>query len=138
MDKELFELCRETYEKTGWKDTLETIVQNPGPQREIVNTEGYRDVYGLNYGFDAPLYTSDYLLNKLPISKKKWNGYPSQAIIGLQLIKKSKGSKLLKMDHWEASYWKTRTYAIADTPLKALLKLTIALHDAGELPHDHK
>ena len=61
-----------------------------------------------------PLYTSDYLLEKLPlVSVEKWN------------------------NEWIAASGRDtdspKYGCIDDTPLKALLKLTIALSEAGEL-----
>lgn len=94
---ELFELCKEVYEKTGWKPTDWQ--------------------HGIEDG--QPLYTSDYLLEKLP-----------------------KKNIILTFDEFSCT-WRTiygadifstdRFRGNADTPLKALLKLTIALSEAGEL-----
>ena len=100
QDQELFELCKEVYEKTGWKPTDWQHGDEDG----------------------QPLYTSDCLLGKLP--KETRFGTP-------QLI--------WYVGHWEACYtdavdslWnqELKSHA-ADTPLKALLKLVIALDDAG-------
>jgi len=113
---ELFDLCKQVYEKTGWKDTLQCIwnEQVSMPDKSVVD-------YGIesNYKGYSPLYTSDYLLEKLPkrVNEKTpgvyWN-------IIEQVWCGDYGNEL----HF-ASY--------ADTPLKALLKLTLALSEAGEL-----
>lgn len=62
-----------------------------------------------------PAYTSDFLLEKLPA-----------------------GTEVEKLAGLAPSYRASRfsidnIYSHADTPLKALLKLTLALHEAGEL-----
>lgn len=113
MDNKLFELCKSVYEKTGWK-TGQWYENNVWEGNEkLVSTER-----------TYPLYTSDYILEKLP--KETRFGTP-------QLIWYAR--------HWEACYtdafdslWnqELKSHA-ADTPLKALLKLTLALHEAGEL-----
>ena len=94
---ELYELCREVYEKTGWKPTDWQ--------------------HGIEDG--QPLYTSDYLLEKLPETYNKQE---------LTLWRSGVSS-------WRAGYSPTESYR-DDTPLKALLKLTIALSEAGELDND--
>lgn len=101
MDNELFELCKEVYEATGWNDEKAPLVQfNPHPESV------------------APDYTSDYLLEKL-----KDNKYPE-----LSRLFQLEGD-----DIWLAYADEGRFTEHADTPLKALLKLTLALHEAGEL-----
>ncbi len=108
---ELFELCREVYEKTGWKPTDWQHGDEGG----------------------QPLYTSDYLLeklqqlantdrNQLHLFTDTNNGYSAKMTI-------SGGSYGEEDYHW---------YEISDgyghrTPVLALLKLTIALSEAGEL-----
>ncbi|MEC5150898.1 hypothetical protein [Cryobacterium sp. GrIS_2_6] len=130
---ELFELCKEVYEKTGWEDTLQFYRDD-----EVFAENEYED-YGMAYSFrsgnDTPLYTSDYLLEKLP---KKVFGVHSY---DLEL-------KPIADDLWIALYCPMgelfqpsdqarkpfKLWSEADTPLKALLKLTLALHEAKELP----
>ena len=96
---ELFELCKEAYEKTGWETG------------ELLSHRGLVRV---------PLYASDYLLEKLPMEKgnhvivEKWSDGNWVAL-------------------WQKSKGKRYTHAVADTPLKSLLILTIALSEAGEL-----
>lgn len=109
---ELFELCKEAYEKTGWETG------------ELLSHRGLVRV---------PLYTSDYLLeklqqlantdrNQLHLFTDTNNGYSAKMTI-------SGGSYGEEDYHW---------YEISDgyghrTPVLALLKLTIALSEAGEL-----
>ena len=97
---ELFELCKKVYEKTGWKPTDWQ--------------------HGIEDG--QPLYTSDYLLEKLPATVKNDFDGGNDYII---LYKKGKS--------WYADYMGQFKRQKSDTPLKALLKLTIALSEAGEL-----
>ena len=101
---ELFELCREVYEKTGWKPTDWQHGDEDG----------------------QPLYTSDYLLEKLP-SPLIFN--ENDCAIEVRRTKKDKYMWSANIRHSFGQYFKQ----IADTPLKALLKLTIALSEAGEL-----
>ena len=103
MDNELFELCKEVYEKTGWNgSTLEKMALS------MADSELHSE---------CPLYTSDYLLEKLPAT-----GYKG----GILSIKKyeSVGDFM-----YGASYGVFGAEHIADTPLKALLKLTISLRN---------
>ena len=105
-EHELFDLCKKVYELTGWSDeTLEKMALSMADSE--LHTE-------------CPLYTSDYLLEKLPLE----NG------------------NHISMDIWSGGYWgacwqrnrrKRYVSVVADTPLKSLLKLTIALSEAGEL-----
>jgi hypothetical protein len=109
MDNELFELCKEVKEATGWVDTDCGWYSNGGKVHDT------RSVWHKNDVFDkpdnVPLYTSDYLLEKLPTKindtslvietdgKIWWAHYLDENYIG--------GGKL---------------YRETDTPLKALLR----------------
>lgn len=105
-DQELFDLCKQVYEATGWDDTEK------------------RHPYG---GVTLPLYNSDYLLEKLPkyleIHGKRADDY-------LLYLRPN-----FNTEKWTAYYHGVGEYMPffieADTPLKALLKLTIALHKEG-------
>ena len=99
---ELFELCKEVYKRTGWDDLAD---DHPWI------TE--RGVLGYKRNGVSPLYTSDYLLEKLP----GWT----------ELRKKTTNYYIAKRDALVSFSFE------CDTPLKALLKLTIALSEAGEL-----
>lgn len=102
---ELFELCKEVYEKTGWVEI--------GYSKMEIKENGY------------PLYTSDYLLEKLPY--KLGESIPPNT----QWLKVSKGagSYISCYGTVQDALYLTRS----NTPLKALLKLTLKLHEAGEL-----
>lgn len=108
MDKELFELCKKVYKRFGWD-------------------EGYKYFYGTTpYAHNTkhslldntPLYTSDYLLERLPLRSKR---IEDTAMLG----------RATNNNGWSIIY-RDMAY-LADTPLKALLKLIIALDDAGQL-----
>lgn len=127
MDNELFELCKEVYEKTGW---------DKEPDGRLYIDKCYWTYKGrlmdsvvqryklLSDQFVCPEYTSDYLLEKLPRNINEATN---------ELLVSRWGSR------WRACYMpinlghfpEQRTEA--DTPLKALLMLAIALDDAGQL-----
>ncbi len=109
MDDELFELCKEVYEKTRWNDESAPLVRFEEKDSNTV----------------APLYTSDYLLEKLPRQIKEHYHITLQFIVLGEPFCASYDSSLDPLD--------TLHERFADTPLKALLKLTLALHEAGEL-----
>lgn len=96
IDNELFELCKEVYEKTEW---------------EFDRVETQKD------GSMLFFYTSDYLLEKL---KRK----------AIRVVK-----VLNTTDTWfvEDVLTPFDSNQVSDTPLKALLKLILALAKAGEL-----
>jgi hypothetical protein len=106
MGGELFELCKEVFNKLTWDD---------------ISLNDWGDKLN-EYGQLVPLYTSDYLLEKLPTRLQQ-----GELFVG----------------KWGVSYWRAGYFnydpawselrAFDTTPLKALLKLTIALHEAGEL-----
>ena len=70
---------------------------------------------------DCQAYDSDYLLEKLPFGTEL--GRDSFAWIG-------------KWERGAGSAPKKQVWQRASTPLKALLKLTVALDDAGQLKGD--
>lgn len=113
-NKELFELCKKVYELTGWGQYGDEGLPYFHEQEGIAR----KDL--------PPIYTSDYLLEKLP--KKVKGGYWLM-MAPLDSFEPS----------WEAGYYmpKDRLYSnyeqFEDTILKALLKLTVALAEAGEL-----
>ncbi len=106
MDAELFELCKDVYERTGWGEaTHDTDVIEHKPV------------------IFYPEYNSDYLIEKLPRSiRQLWS---------FELVPTMRNTR------WSAGYWthnRLDTLSVVDdTPIKALLKLTIELHGAGEL-----
>lgn len=110
MDNELFELCKEVYKKTGWQ--IEDCTWVVGDENgdlfildDKVKEQGHFDYY-------TPLYTSDYLLEKLPNTVHVMSSRDGCAV---WLIESS--VETVK----------------SDTPRKALLKLVLALKEAGEI-----
>ena len=122
--RELFELCKEVYKATGW-----------GQEPDISYLYKYWDnhdelcVISIEKTDDAlvPAYTSDYLLEKLPRS------VPNDHNGGSYWFDLCFGDSLM----WHASYDNAFGDFIhdthADTPLKALLKLTLKLHEEKTL-----
>ena len=104
---ELFELCKQVFEKTGWGSTdldKQMYVETEfGP--DYVESIGDGETF-----WEFPLYTSDYLLGRLP----------SEQYETLQLIKAK--------NYWRAGVGQMGSET-SDTPLKALLKLTLKLHE---------
>lgn len=136
MDTELFDLCKEVYKRTEWglhitqgqlasyRNDLR-FYKNSNLGDEVTITS--EPVYDIRFIDPIPLYTSDYLLEKLP--KEVWldNFTP----VRLFLDSNGKlGGYMFYYAHVGGVIWELGE---ADTPLKALLKLTIALDDAGEL-----
>jgi hypothetical protein len=111
-DKELFELCKQVYGATGWDGYALKVYDKNGDVTEL------KDLRTLP---DFPQYTSDYILEKLPVFTSVQSAYTFdddyQESVGFEA------------NHMNSD---TKTYR-ADTPLKALLKLTLALYEAGEL-----
>lgn len=105
---ELFELCREVYDRTGWEAGDWT------PPYRDTDTSLRRH----------PRYTSDCLLEKL----QSWfydMGANDFGQFGVTMLADSCIAKVRSHDG------EFSEQAAADTPLKALLKLTIALDKAG-------
>lgn len=126
-DNELFELCKEVYERLdGWDNTEKCYAYidefNTGKKCWKVIPLHEDNIYDVDEWH--PLYTSDYLLAKL------------------QVLDAETSLSWRAIEEWEASHcWiddDFRFNEYADTPLKALLKLAIALHKAGELPINNK
>ena len=101
---ELFELCKDVYEKTGWKPTDWQ--------------------HGIEDG--QPLYTSDYLLEKL----QSWFCDMGASDFGQFYVTILADACIAKVRSHDEDF---SEQASADTLLLALLKLTIALSEAGEL-----
>lgn len=113
---ELYELCKKVYELTGWRGE-DGFITTIGWYDETIEAD---DFY--------PLYTSDYLLEKLPEEVKKrvlvvTNGDRPHAGYA---ERDNYGNYTL-----DEYYWKNAQYS--NEVRKALLKLTIALSEAGEL-----
>lgn len=103
-DTELFDLCKEVYKRTGWYEPGILLGHTERTDKD-------------RRGVWSPIYTSDYLLEKL------------KGIVGsFNLCPQAKGDWVLLAN---ANFEEKGYYA--DSPLKALLKLVIALDDAKEL-----
>ena len=125
---ELYELCKEVYKKTDWKPTES--------RWWIINEYGERT---LNYSPaihnpTVPLYTSDYLLEKLPglldIDNKTFSLAVQAQVAPPDFVALYTHTSVVA---GKLAGHSTRYINVADTPLKALLRLTIALSEAGEL-----
>ena len=112
---ELFSLCKKVYELTGWSnETLEKMALS------MADSELHAE---------CPLYTSDYLLEKLQAISTKEPNIQNEPHILVE------HSGLVKPEYrWSAKVFNGYWLEVSSTaPLKALLKLTLALHEAGEL-----
>ena len=107
-DNELFELCKEVKRVTDWGE---------GFDDDAIGT--------------PPLYTSDYLLEKLPEYVIEYDSYHEQDISNYLCVMKVPDGYVACYDGLSLAH-KVKVQR-TDTPLKALLKLTIALSEAGEL-----
>lgn len=103
MDSELFELCKEVYKRTDWVAT-----------RDWIREDGLLVDYNV-WATSTPLYTSDYLLEKL---------LPHTSI---HLLKRADGYIDIQYDAELPDY---TDYSSSDIRI-TLLKLVIALDDAG-------
>jgi len=121
-DQHLFELCKEVYEKTGlnpYQGYNNWYRENKTSKTRTVTSEAI-----------APRYTSDYLLEKLP----SWyfdTDIEETMILALMphMLETGKWIGRYETPEHRGSEFET----IADTPLKSLLKLTLALNREGLL-----
>lgn len=132
-DEELFELCRDLYKSTGWLkhgSDLEADFYFATNDLEF-KTENYELISREHHHFPGgyigqdfiPLFTSDFLLTKLQL----FLSGERRSVV----LKVRDGIWYVDADN---IYIGPRLNGVdSDTPLKALLKLTIALHDVGEL-----
>lgn len=130
MDNELYELCKEVYGLfPEWKDTDKFYAHLHNRIGESLGI-GITDEH---FELLAPLYTSDYLLEKLPpvIFVRTSDGKNNTAILTLWV----NGDKTVHVAYMIPYDEQNRgDYAqTSDTSRKALLMLTKALADAGEL-----
>lgn len=126
-EQELFELCRSVYEATGWDETdkywMPEVISSPGPidpGQPMITDNWFPMVMPKGSEIGIPLYTSDYLLEKLQGVMTEWDIYlaPNPGV-GWYLSPTSVETNLPRVD--------------AATPRIALLKLTLALHKEGLL-----
>lgn len=119
---ELFELCQKVYKLTSWKDTRNRLDDG----NYTIRNEGNEVLLGSK---QALLYTSDYLLEKLPgyiaLTSTTWDD--------VHVYKKDSELDYQACACYQSNVKGKLIQRVADTPLKALLKLTIALSEAGEL-----
>lgn len=111
---ELYELCKEVYEKTGWEAPETYKAEDGNPEN------------------DWQAYDTDYLLEKLPA-----HFYGGTIAMTAETDEGPTRYSFFYEDNYETAkvvHCKSvRLQGWDDTPLKALLKLTIALSEAGEL-----
>lgn len=144
-DTELFELCKEVYARFPEWDNTELYYAKSvfAVDKEIELTRyrsqsevaGYADKLHLwSHGdievgvfeWTVPLYTSDYLLEKIQPEKLSTHRVYLQATHhGFSAHRQDMVSSSVEVENTE--------FFSSDTPLKALLKLTLALNKAGEL-----
>ncbi len=139
---ELYELCKKVYERTGWEDVRDFYHENDTFDEET-QTFKRNGIFSIverkRADYNTPLYTSDYLLEKLPstIENTDYNsgGIDRSKRIALQLRKWDRfvNGGMVYFAEYHEMYYIPLFRVEADTPLKALLKLTIALSEAGEL-----
>lgn len=129
QDNELFNLCKEVYEKTKWGMTDGDDGLSWWESNSLVILPQF--VTPLNS--ICPLYTSDYLLEKLPkdIKSKEYPGKKADLYV-------RKSGKTIYHAWYFVTSDRIRSKLsdfgeYADTPLKALLKLCLALKEAGEI-----
>ncbi len=145
---ELFELCKQVYKATGWgrmdngSPTDEYYAANPVSillnKPDVIKGwqiwrwedfgESGRLHFSLGKGQAYPLYTSDYLLEKLPFQTKytRGDGRIAKGWCYLVLTYADNGQSVATYANRNKE-WIEPFYS--DTPLKALLKLTLKLHE---------
>lgn len=119
-ENEVFELCKQVYEATGWDDTEDGFFDGG----EVMPFTDRIGAYIGASNFRCPLYTSDYLLEKLP------------RYIYLQQSADGKwwwASQLQPTELRTAENAYQSINTSAGTPLRALLLLTLKLHEEGLL-----
>ncbi|MGO4470379.1 hypothetical protein AB4Y95_00380 [Arthrobacter sp. M-10] len=123
---ELFELCKSVYEQTGWFDTPNLYIRGVD-----IYPNSFSELRTFKRGDYTPLYSSDYLLDKLPGSIE----VDDPGKTAYLEMRKNSATKEFQFSYESYYYEPWASYLIcnADSPLKALLKLVQALHDKGEL-----
>lgn len=122
-ENEVFELCKRVYEATGWKNTEDGFFDGG----EVMPFTDRIGTYIGASNFRCPLYTSDYLLEKLPVY--------SEDAEGMLSVTTRQGQE---RNGWMAYYEDVDGYSvgaegIGKSPLEALLRLTLKLHEEGLL-----
>ena len=118
MDEELFDLCEQVYGITNWG--LESGMMHVSDG--FVVCRDYR--HGVGFfpkNGDFPLYTTDYILKKLPLLIERYGRFEL--------------TPMMRNTRWSAGYWTDNRLetlsAVNYTPLKALLRLVIMLNNKG-------
>lgn len=132
-DDELFELCKQVYEATGWGNDPENHDWTDDEWEEDPLLVKYHRTHFLSGRI--PYYTSDYLLEKLPKSIEEFGGDSFSLSLGYTPDGKTSVASYAN-GSVDRVYYDPKQICKAETPLKALLKLTISLHEAGELKED--
>jgi len=132
MDKELFDLCKQVYEKTEWKQQHDWYMTDTASKTKVtyISHEGMTKNTPDWYTEHCPAYDSDYLLGKLPKFSPVAKG------CYLTVMEKQTPKDKREDFYWTAGYFCGDGWSFtgqSDTPLKALLRLTLALSEAGEL-----
>lgn len=123
MDEELFKLCKQVYEATKfetgeWFEITENLIVTDEDKHIMEQDTGDTPSDFI------PRYTSDYLLEKLP---RNINETTNELLVSRWASRWRACYMPINLGHFPEQ----RTEA--DTPLKALLMLVIALDDAGQL-----
>jgi len=126
MDNELFELCKEVYLRNHWWYPMtesHEYYTNFSPRDKHDRTWRVKRYFGPKDKTGEqmfPIYTTDYILSKLPYE------------IDRNLLTMSATEYSWDFRYGMASIARrTGLGGRSDTPLKALLKLVLALDDAG-------
>lgn len=122
-DTELFDLCKQVYEATGWSSE----------DRGITHVYCHEHVTALPIDWDTsdfhlhiPLYNSDYLMDKLPETI-------TIAVLKDVIHQTSADGNKSYRNRYSAHNLGPIKSGWSDTPLKALLKLCLALKKEGLL-----
>lgn len=130
QDKELFDLCKQVYEATGWGLVLGMLHFDADG---IKTMRSYRDGIAFTKGC-TPLYTSDYLLEKLPPALWVYSSKEGRKLVHLlNIARQGDGNSVALYEIPYDEEFRGAYQSRSETTLKALLKLTLALHEAGEL-----
>ena len=134
MDKELLELCKAVAKRTDWLSNEDEsdmyFYWEAGESTEFsIRYRNECPYYSADIYY--PIYTSDYLLEKLPpvIFVRTSDGKNNTAILTVWINgdKTAHVAYMIPFDEQNRGDYARES----DTPRKALLKLVIALDDAG-------
>lgn len=126
MDQELRDLCQEVHRRLGWwypTTEFHHYYSRVGRNGETSSTWSVTRYFGPEDKAGEllfPLYTSDYLLEKLPFGTS---------------VEKTVLGATAHVERSKEFFFGDGKGRNTNAPLKALLKLTIALDDAGEINH---